>query len=487
MKLQDYFECFGINTIGYNQVYKTAYGDLRMVYADWTASGRLYGPIENVIIKDFGPFVGNTHSESSETGKLMTQAYYYAHQRIKEHVNADKNDVIITAGFGMTGVLNKLQRILGLRLSEQLRPYVNIPQELKPVVFITHMEHHSNQISWLETIADVKIINPDINGLIDLNHLAELLKEYRTRKIKIGSFTACSNVTGIQTPYHKMAKLMHQNGGICFVDLSACAPYTHIDMHPADPEEKLDAVFFSPHKFLGGPGTSGVLIFDSRLYSNNVPDNPGGGTLDWTNPWGGHKYSSDIEIREDGGTPGFLQAIKTALCLKLKDKMNVEKMLKREKELIRILFNGLGRIDGLHILAENVRDRLGILSFYVENIHYNLLVKILNDRYGIQSRGGCSCAGTYGHYLLHIDQKTSQNITDLINSGDLSKKPGWVRLSIHPIMTDEEVHYIVDAVKETIKNIKKWQGDYIYDASSNEFKSILSPEQENIVETWFDS
>lgn len=486
MQLQDYFEYFRKNTIGYNQVYKTAYGKVRMVYADWTASGRLYGPIETKIIKDFGPFVGNTHSGSSETGQLMTQAYDYARKIIKDHVHADKNDVIITAGSGVTGVVNKLQRILGLRLNEKLRPYVKIPEELKPVVFITHMEHHSNQISWLETIADVKIIEPDSNGLSDLNHLEKLLREYNARKIKIGSFTACSNVTGIRTPYHKMAKLMHQNGGICLVDFAASAPYTHINMHPADPEEKLDAVFFSPHKFLGGPGTSGVLVFDSRIYSNNVPDHPGGGTVDWTNPWSGRKYVSDLETREDGGTPGFLQAIKTALCLQLKDKMSVEKMLQREKELMKILFNGLGGIDGLDILAANMMNRLGILSFYVQKIHYNLLVKILNDRYGIQSRGGCSCAGTYGHYLLNIDQITSRKLTDLINLGDLSKKPGWVRLSIHPMMTDEEVHYIVDAVREAIKNISTWQDDYVYDPSSNEFRNIRFPKQ-NIVEQWFES
>ncbi|MBC2728960.1 aminotransferase class V-fold PLP-dependent enzyme [Desulfosporosinus sp.] len=485
MQLENHFEKFRNNSIGYNQVFRTFYGNLRMIYADWTASGRLYRPIENIIINSFGPFVGNTHSESSETGMLMTRAYHFAHQRIKEHVNADKNDVIITAGSGMTEVLNKLQRILGLKVHENLRPFVNIPQELKPVVFITHMEHHSNQISWLETIAEVKIISPDKNGLIDLDNLEELLKEYSARKFKIGSFTACSNVTGIRTPYHQMAKLMHQNGGICFVDFATSAPYTPIDMHPADPEEKLDAIFFSPHKFLGGPGTSGVLIFDSRLYLNKIPDNPGGGTLDWTNPWGEHKYSYEIEIREDGGTPGFLQAIKTSLCLELKDKMDVEKIIKREKELIKILFNGLNSIDGLHILAENIRDRLGILSFYVDNIHYNLLVKILNDRFGIQSRGGCSCAGTYGHYLLNVDRRTSCQITNLIDSGDLSQKPGWVRLSIHSIMTDEEVHYIVYAIKETVKNIGKWKEDYIYDTRSNEFKNRHFLGHDNIVKEWF--
>ncbi len=228
-----------------------------------------------------------------------------------------------------------------------------------------------------------------------------------------------------------------------------------------------------------------MLVFDSELYSNNIPDNPGGGTVDWTDPWGVHKYSSDIEIREDGGTPGFLQAIKVALCLELKDKMNVENMLKREKELMDILFNGLDNVEGLHILAENIRDRLGVLSFYVDNIHYNLLVKILNDRFGIQSRGGCSCAGTYGHHLYNIDKSTSNKIFHSINSGDLSEKPGWVRFSVHPIMTDEEVHYIADAVKQTVENIKKWQYEYTYEPFSNEFMSIHPPEQENIINEWF--
>ncbi|HBW36607.1 aminotransferase class V-fold PLP-dependent enzyme [Desulfosporosinus sp. BICA1-9] len=484
MQLQNYFEEFRANTIGNNQVFETYYGNVKMVYADWTASGRMYGPIESKIINKFGPFVGNTHSLSSETGMLMTQAYNIAHQRIKEHVKADCNDVIITAGSGMTCVINKLQRILGLKISEKLWPFVNIPEELKPVVFVTHMEHHSNQTSWLETIADVEIISPDRNGLIDVNNLDILLKKYHDRKLKIGSFTACSNVTGIQTPYHKMAKIMHQHNGVCFVDFAASAPYIHLDMHPDDPEEKLDAIFFSPHKFLGGPATSGVLVFDSRLYANNVPDNSGGGIVDWTNPWGEHKYSSDIEIREDGGTPGFLQAIRTALCLRLKEDMGVENMLKREKELMNILFSELDSVEGLHILAENIRDRLGILSFYVDNIHYNLLVKILNDRFGIQSRGGCSCAGTYGHYLFNIDKGTSYKITNFINSGDLSQKPGWVRLSIHPIMTDQEVQFIADAVKQIVKNIKEWQDDYSYDASLNEFRNRHSPDQENIKE-WF--
>jgi selenocysteine lyase/cysteine desulfurase len=257
-------------------------------------------------------------------------------------------------------------------------------------------------------------------------------------------------------------------------------------MHPEDPEEKLDAIFFSPHKFLGGPGSSGVLIFDSKLYQNKVPDSPGGGTVDWTNPWGQHKFVSNIELREDGGTPAFLQAIRAALVIKLKQEMGVEKMRERKGELVKIAFEEMRKIPGLHILADNVEERLGAISFYVDDIHYNLIVKLLNDRYGIQTRGGCSCAGTYGHYLLHVDPQHSKRITDKINHGDFSEKPGWVRMSIHPIMTNEEIFYIINAIKEIVDNINDWQSDYDYDIHKNVFfhKSYNGNLNEQINE-WF--
>ena len=484
--LEKYFEYFRKKIIGHNQTFKTPYGEKKIIYADWVASGRLYTPIERKISETFGPFVGNTHTETSVTGTSMTRAYHFAHEMIKKHVNAGLDDVIITAGCGMTAVINKFQRILGLKIPEQLKSYVSLRAELKPVVFVTHLEHHSNHTSWLETIADVKVIDPNEQGLVDLDSLRRLLEKYENRKLKIGSFSACSNVTGIQPPYYKLAKIMHENGGFCFIDFAASAPYVDINMHPNDPLEKLDAIFFSPHKFLGGPGTSGVLIFDSNLYKRKVPDHPGGGTVDWTNPWGHHKFVSNIEAREDGGTPGFLQAIRTALCIQLKNKMNTEKMLKREEELLEISFKELRTIPGLHIMAENIKHRLGIISFYIENIHYNLVVKLLNDRFGIQVRGGCSCAGTYGHYLLHVDPKQSKQIANKINEGDLSAKPGWIRLSLHPTMTNQELYYTVDAIREIVKNIKQWQQDYTYSSLTNEFNYSNSNKQEmNFIEEWF--
>jgi selenocysteine lyase/cysteine desulfurase len=468
-ELENYFLPFRENIIGINHHFNSPYGKQKLIYADWIASGRLYRPIEDILLNKFGPMVGNTHSESSETGTFMTLSYKEAHNIIKKHCNASKDDVIITSGSGMTAMVCKFQRILGLKVPEQLSDFLHLPEELKPIVFITHMEHHSNQTTWLETIADVVIIDPDEEGLVDLDDLHRKLEIYKDRKLKIGAFTAASNVTGIEPPIHQFAKIMHQNGGYCFIDFACAAPYVEINMHPINEEESFDAIYFSPHKFLGGPATPGVLIFNSKLYHNRVPDLPGGGTVDWTNPWGQHKFNENIEIREDGGTPAFLQTIKAALAIKLKEEMKVDKIRSREKELIKIAFSELRKIPNINILADNVEDRLGAISFYIDKIHYNLIVKLLNDRFGVQVRGGCSCAGTYGHYLLHVDRNHSKRITEKINQGDLSEKPGWVRLSIHPTMLNDEVYFIADAIKQIVTNIDKWASDYNYDCSKNEF------------------
>lgn len=385
--MEKYFEQYRENTIGNELEFNTPNGLQKMIYADWIASGRLYAPIEDKIRNIFGPWVGNTHTETSETGTLMTKAYHYSQKIIKDHVNANEDDVIITTGFGMTSAVVKFQRILGLKQCGMLSGSDCLKEMERPVVFVTHMEHHSNHTSWFETVADVVQIQPDDKLLVNLDDLREQLEIYKERKLKIGAFTACSNVTGIETPIHDMAGIMHEHGGYCFVDYAASAPYVDINMHPDDPAKKLDAIMFSPHKFLGGPGSSGVLIFCKSLYQNHTPDQPGGGTVDWTNPWGEYKYIDDIEAREDGGTPGFLQAIRTALSIKLKEQIGTENMRKREKELVDMAFEKFRKIPRLHILADNIEERLGIISFFLEGVHFNLVVKLLNDRWGIQVRG----------------------------------------------------------------------------------------------------
>jgi len=485
--LQEHFRKFRKDIIGIDATYTTPYGEKKVVYCDWIASGRLYSPVEDRLTNVIGPFVANTHTETSESGSRMTWAYHHAQKIIKDHVNAGPSDVIITAGPGMTTVVNKLQRILGLKGCHNYSNGLCVRHDEHPVVFLTHMEHHSNQTSWYETIADVVVLEPDANLLVNPDILREELKKYSHRKYKIGSFTACSNVTGVVTPYHELARIMHENGGICLIDFAASAPYYEINMHPADPMEKLDGIFFSPHKFLGGPGSSGVLIFDSGLYKSKVPDQPGGGTVDWTNPWGEYKYVDDIEAREDGGTPGFMQAIKAALAIEVKNSMGIALMKEREDELLAKTFTGLRAIDGVHILADNVTDRLGVVSFYLEHVHYNLVVRLLSDMYGIQVRGGCACAGTYGHFLLEVSHEKSHSITQKINIGDLSEKPGWVRLSLHPTMTDEELDLFLNAVKEISANARTFEKDYIYTPRANEFiHKNDSGESKARVKKWFD-
>lgn len=470
--MENYFKKFRNNIIGINHTFNSPFGEKKLIYADWTASGRLYRPIEELISNKLGPFLGNTHSETTVTGTTMTEAYHYAKSIIKRHVNSDKNDVIICAGSGMTGVINKFQRILGLKLHESFKSYVKINNYDKPVIFISSMEHHSNQTSWLETIADVEIIGIDKEGLTDLNHFEDLIKKYKDRKLKIAAITSCSNVTGIFTPYEEIAKIIHSYGGFCFVDFAASAPYIDINMHPEESGAYLDAVFFSPHKFLGGPGSSGVLIFNSKLYKNNVPDNPGGGTVDWTNPWGEHKFVDDIEAREDGGTPPFLQTIKAALAIKLKEQMGTDNIQKRENEILQFVWSILPYIPNIKILADNIKDRLPIFSFYFENIHYNFLVRLLNDVYGIQSRGGCSCAGTYGHILLNVDFSKSKMITDKINLGDISIKPGWVRISFHPTNTNEEIEFVINSISELAKAHSKYDRYYKRKPNTNDYDYI---------------
>lgn len=493
-----YFEEFRKHIVGIDSSINTPYGVKKLIYADWIASGRLYSPIEKRISDDIGPLVGNTHSESTTTGNSMTQSYHLAQKIVKKHVNANDDDIIIFTGTGMTSAVAKLQRILGLKVPEQAINYCvfahgdysscrDIPNENRPVVFLTHAEHHSNHTSWFETLADVVVLEPLGDLTVNPDVLRREIIKYKTRPLLIGSFTACSNVTGYMPPFYELARIMHEHDGYCFVDFAASAPYVDINMHPDERMEQLDAIFFSPHKFLGGPGSSGVLIFNRDLYKNYTPDTPGGGTVKWTNRWGGYSYISDIEVKEDGGTPGFLQGIKAALAIRLKEKMDTKMIQKREKELTDLAFAKLSAIKGLHILADNIRDRLGVFSFYMDNIHHNLVTRLLNDRFGIQVRGGCSCAGTYGHFLLNVDFIFSKEITDRIDAGDLSLKPGWIRLSLHPTMTNDELIYIADAIADIAENVKVWGKDYVYDNHTNEFMHKIFPQKQiNDFSDWFD-
>ena len=512
--LEKYFSVFRGNIIGHQQSFRSPFGEQEIVYADWTASGRAYLPIEEYIQKEIMPFLANTHTDTTITGTLMSKAYEAAKVIIKDHVNAESDDVLIFCGSGTTGAVNKLQRIIGMRIPERIMDYIKkrrpenmegsitdmkkmnerlvdllpLDETLRPVVFVTHMEHHSNQISWLETIATVEIIEAGENGNADLEHFRVLLEKYKHRKNKIAAVTACSNVTGIETAYHEIAKLIHEYDGLCFVDFACSAPYVHINMHPGESGTHLDAVYFSPHKFLGGPGTPGLLVFNKKMYKNMIPDQPGGGTVVYSNPWQDHEYVTDIEQREDGGTPPLLQGIKAAMCIRLKEKMGVENILKREEDIIEIIFARFSKMERVEILQGNIKKRLGVISFIVKGAHHNLIVTLLNDRFGIQTRGGCSCAGTYGHMLLHVNRSRSYEILNSIRSGDLFDKPGWIRLSVHPCMNSAEIDFIMDAIELTACHYQEWMKDYTYDRVSNEYIfNGTDTKAQDKVESWFDT
>jgi selenocysteine lyase/cysteine desulfurase len=484
--LADHFQAFAGGIIGRDLEIPGPNGHQRMVYADWTASGRAYGPIEERLRRDFAPCIANTHTETSFSGHAMTLAYQHARQLIKQHVHAAAEDVLLATGTGCTGAINKLQRLLGLRVPSNFIGQCSVAPQDRPVVLITHMEHHSNHTTWLECEVDLEVMPVDADGLVDVAALPAILARYADRRIKIASVTACSNVTGIKTPYGDIAALMHAHGGWCFVDFACSAPYVQMDMHPADPARALDAIFFSPHKFLGGPGACGILVFHQRLYSALVPDQPGGGTVSWTNPWHEHRYFDDIEVREDGGTPGFLQLIRAALAIQLKQAMGQEQIALRDREIVDQVFAQLGQAEGVVLLAAQQRQRLPVFSFYLPGLHYNLVVRLLNDRFGIQARGGCSCAGTYGHYLLNVDASVSHRIAQRIDAGDLSDKPGWVRLSFHPTMSDAEVGFICEAILQIAQHGPRWSADYALLPHSNDYRHRhFAPGMEAMVARWF--
>jgi selenocysteine lyase/cysteine desulfurase len=493
MSLESYFSSFRDQITGINHTILTPQGEKPLIYADWIASGRCYSEIESKIAKLITPIVANTHTETSYTGTVMTKAYSEAKTIIKKHVNADDKDVLLFAGSGMTGAINKLQRIMGLKIYERTNDYlmdsnIEFKENSKPVVFITHMEHHSNHTCWLETIVDLEIIDADADGLVDLKHFAALLEKHKDRKWKIASVTAGSNVTGIISPYYKIAEMVHAYNGFCFVDFACSAPYVDINMHPENPAQSLDAVLFSPHKFLGGPGTPGIVVFNSKLYHNRVPDNPGGGTVVYTSPWTTHDYIEDIETREDGGTPAFLQGIKAAMVMQLKEAMGPDKIQKREHELLAKFFDAFDKIDDIAILASKHRERLGVISFLHAKIHYNLFVKLLNDYFGVQVRGGCACAGTYGHYLLEINKEISLSLRAQILRGENIAKPGWIRLSLHPTLSDAEADYIIHAIEKVSENALEWAKDYTYQPAKNEYLYIGEKEcghEANVVQELF--
>ena len=442
------------SVIGDRQLIQTSFGARPLVYADYTASGRSLSFIEDYIRHQVLPYYANTHTETSYTGAQSTALREQARDIIRSAVHASEDDRVIFCGPGATAAINKLIDILNLRLPADLAARYQlleqIPQAERPVVFVGPYEHHSNELPWRESIADLEVIPLTADGLLDIGCLEQKLKAYRERKLKIGSFSAASNVTGIKTNIDSVCALLHKHDAVSFWDYAAAAPYLAIDMnHAAKPECAKDAVFISPHKFVGGPGTPGVLVVKKRLMTNSVPAVVGGGTVMWVTPRD-HRFTPDLERREEGGTPAIVEAIRAGLVFKLQQAVGTAVIEEREEVFIRQALARWSRQENIEVLGSPAQARLSIVSLRIKHhgkdLHYGFVIALLNDLFGIQARGGCSCAGPYGHSLLGMDMAYSRAMEDELFKGQMVLRPGWVRLNFNYFIDQETFGYLVDAI-----------------------------------------
>ncbi|MGD8328811.1 MAG: aminotransferase class V-fold PLP-dependent enzyme [Acidobacteriota bacterium] len=430
----------------------TPFGRRLVCYADLTATGRHLAAVEDWV-RLARPFYANTHTEISTTGRIMTELREAARRIVRDAVHAADDDEIVFCGSGATAAVNKLVGLLGLRIPEPLeREYAlsrAIPADRRPVVFVGPYEHHSNQLPWLESIADVEEIDLDGNGAIDLEDLTARLQRYGDRPLKIGSFSAASNVTGIISDVAAIARTLHRADALAFFDYAAAAPYVPIDMHPPNADERIDALFLSPHKFVGGPEASGVLVANRALFRSRTPERPGGGTVAYVASPSreGVDYVHRLAEREEGGTPAILGDVRAGLAFLIKEMAGPAAIQDHEIAIARQAAARLSDHPRIRVLGPQRARRLAIISITVEGLHHDLVSALLDHLFGIQNRAGCSCAGPYGHRLLGIDADRSAALRRLLGEGLNGIKPGWARISLPWYASGEDIDFVLSAVE----------------------------------------
>ncbi len=461
------------NVTGRNSEIVTPFGTRRLRYFDYAASGLPFDPIERVISEQVLPWMANTHTEGNYTGHRMTFLVHEARRKIADCLGARDDDVVLFTGNGSTGAINHLIQAMGLRIPDQVQEFcgcrTKLPIEMRPIVFRSRMEHHSNDISWRESLASTRFVGFDRQGRIDWRDLERQLAEpdVLAHPLRIGTFSAASNVTGIINDVDALAEVMHAAGGRAFFDYAAAAPYLPIELHPDGPEgRRKDAVFISTHKFLGGPQTPGILAAGRSLFTNKVPVVPGGGTVLFTSPWD-CLYQGELEMREEGGTPPIVQIIRAGLVFSLKRAMGQELIGRAEQELVGRARARITANPDLVLLGSHDGEQLGIFSviFCGGRLHHKLAVRLLNDLFGIQVRSGCMCAGTYGHDLLGLSEEQSRSISCALDCGDQWARPGWVRISISPATSPEDLEYLLEAMDTLAREWTEYEHLYSRDAS----------------------
>ncbi len=469
-------------------VIRTPFGARPLVYADYAASGRGDSRIETRLAEIMDTYA-NPHTDDSFTGQASTGWLKRAEAMIKRAINARDEDVVLACGAGATAGIGKLQQILGLAeapaaraaRTEALRAVLGQAEAQRvenalyartPVVFVGPYEHHSNELTWREGRAEVVRIGLNRAGGIDHQDLEKRLRNpsFDGRR-KIGAFSAASNVTGVKTDVARLGRLLHAHDAILCLDCAASAPYLPIDMNPRDdPEAGPDAVYFSPHKFIGGPGACGVLAFKAPLYRRDLsPTLPGGGTVAYVTPES-YDFLSDITARERAGTPGVLQLIRAALAFDTVEDVGYDIIEAREQTALKRAFGVWSKDPAIEILGpQEPEARIGIVSFNIrvgarQILHPRYVATLLNDLFGIQARAGCSCAGPYAHQLLNLDEDRTRACRAAVLDGYAGLRPGWCRLSLHWVMSLDEVDYIIEAVRIIAACGDRFLSLYLFDA-----------------------